>query len=508
VLLTEYLRCPPGDVPDLETILTGHLHQVGVPEELNLPEPAPARPAAGAVASGSEADTEIDRFVRNLEGPLAAISIERAPGSRPAPQPPGLANVFGWSALATAPIAFVPPLRTVAGLAAIGLGLLSWLMPGQRWLRARLAAALAVLLALAGVVVGPRVHVAARLQEDLSSPPLELARLDEPPAVLPAAAETAIAAGTIPEPVGISASTTRAPLPDQGVPQPLTEPAKVPVVSISHRWKAHAETVSSVELSSDQRHLVTASTDRSMMLWETAGPRLAFAHTNLAEPLLALTALDHSALIVSLDAMHQMQWWSLDGGIPLKSAALDPDSLIPPTISPNGRILAVGGQERRQLILHLDGDQPVRQTLAGFTSWVKLVRFSPDSVLLAIVCHDDSISLRQAGTGTLLHSFNFADASISTLEFSDNATHLVALGEQGRLRVWNCSTGALITEGQLPASRPHAIWLTGGRSGQLIAASGSRRLAGVRSGMAGRLSRHFDDRPRGRAGLHHRPSIR
>jgi hypothetical protein len=87
VVLVECLRHAPGDVPGLEPVLSEKLTHVVVPARLEFPA-ASALPGSSGMNSNSssEAETEIDAFVRRLEGPLAAMNIERTPaGSRPAP---------------------------------------------------------------------------------------------------------------------------------------------------------------------------------------------------------------------------------------------------------------------------------------------------------------------------------------------------------------------------------------------------------------------------------------
>ena len=66
------------------------------------------------------------------------------------------------------------------------------------------------------------------------------------------------------------------------------------------RWKPHAETVSTISLSADCRQVISASTDRSMAIWDLAGRRSVFVRTNLSEPVIALTALANAGVTAPL----------------------------------------------------------------------------------------------------------------------------------------------------------------------------------------------------------------
>ncbi len=476
VMLVDFLEKNPSDVPGLETLLSEHLQQVVVPERLEfVSAPLYAKATESASVPSGEADTEVEAFARRSEGPLAAMSIERtASGSRPAPPQPRFVDVFGWSALVTAMIAFVPPLRSVAGFAAIGLSLLAWLMPGRLWQRARVAASLAAVIGVLSVFIAQNVRVAARLQHPGAPLPLQVETVENITQVA-----TAGPIAQPPDAVLQAAIPILKPAPfalAQPVSRPLIEPVKQAAAEIVQRWKPHSETVSALALSSDGRYLVSSSSDRSMGVWSLVRNQLALTRTNLAEPLIALTSLTNLGIVTTLDAMHQLQWWSLDGGVPLKSHALDPDSLVPPAISPNGQVIVLGGKERRQIVLHYNTTPPSSAALGGLSSWVKLVRFAPDSLRFAVVCHDDSISLRQTASGAVLQALSFPDATIAELEFSNDGSQLLALGEQGQARLWTSSTGAVIGETRLPLNRPVASWLRGKRGNTFVAAAGHRIL--------------------------------
>lgn len=476
VVLVDCLRKAPIDVPSLETVLKDQLSQVVVPDQLDLTAPVnPVGAGTGGPVPVSEADTEVEAFGRRLDGPLAAMNIERTPGgSRSAPPAPRLVDVLAWSAVATALIALVPPFRSVAGLAAAGLGLLAWLMPGHRLQRARVAAALAAMLGIACVYIGNDVHVAARPTAGETRVPLPVAERAE-------TAEQVVVRSEL-TPVGPPALTQAVPLTTapasaaQPVSRPLTAPVQFPLATVQHRWKPHGETVATVLVSVDQKHVLSAATDRTLAMWHLGRRQSVFTRTNLAEPLITLTALTNIGIVAAVDAMHQLQWWSLDGGLPLKTVPLDPDALVPPRISPNGHIIAAGGSDRRQVVLLFDAAPAGSQTLAALSSWAKLVRFSPDSERVALACLDDTISLRRVDSGAVLRSLNFHDAAIGEVEFSPDGSRLLALGEQGALRIWNCDNGSVMGEARLPLQHPVVAWLEGGHGVKVVVAAGRRLL--------------------------------
>ncbi|HSH15603.1 MAG TPA: hypothetical protein VLD18_06200, partial [Verrucomicrobiae bacterium] len=272
----------------------------------------------------------------------------------------------------------------------------------------------------------------------------------------------------------------------QAISRPLVDLKEPPpLASVTRRWLPHTEKVTALALSADGRQLFSTAADRSFAVWNLVRDEAEFLRTDLTEPLIAVTALTNSGIVATLDAMHHLQWWSLDGRLPLKSVALDPDSLVPPVISPDGHVIVLGGKDRRQVTLHFDTLPRTSQALAGLSSWAKLARFSPDSRVLAIACHDDTITLRHTLTGAALGTLNFPDANLFDVSFSADGKRLVAVGEGGNLRVWNTANGELVGEAALAMSQPVATWLHGRRADNLlVAAKNSVVLLRVAEGLS------------------------
>jgi WD40 repeat protein len=232
----------------------------------------------------------------------------------------------------------------------------------------------------------------------------------------------------------------------------LIDPLKISPAGVLARARPHGETVSALTISTDGRYLVSAGTDRSIAVWNLAHPAPGLVRSNLAEPVIGLTSLTNVGIVTMLDAMHQLRWWSLDGAVALKSAALDPDSLVVPVISPDGHTIALGGDDRRQIRLHFDTTPPSSQIVAGLSSWAKLVRFSADSRFMAVLCLDDTVSLHQPASGNLVRRWDFADASLSDLAFSWDGRLLAAVGRDGTLRIRDALRGTVIADQPIPAS--------------------------------------------------------
>lgn len=451
VLLTDYLRVAPEQVPDLETVLVERMSAICVPSRLSFDDPEPVQPDFD---DGELETSFVTRTRRAPDGPLAAMNIEHNPaGSRPVPPPPRFVDVFGWSALVTALLALAPPLHAVAGISAVILGALAWLVPGRLRQTGRWIAAGSALLGVVCVVHAAGFRAEARRQSLEAAQPLTVATLEHSPMFAEA--------GPLEPPAEEQPSEEMVSLPDgreleeQAVPRPLLPPRTRSFVDLVDEWQAHTEPVIGVAISADNRLVIAATKDRFLAFREFASARTVFSRNDLAEPTLALNTLTNVGIVATVDAMHTVHWWSLDGGILLKSLPVNPDSVFLPVVSPDGNDIAVGGRDRRSVAIHFDRSPTVGRTINGLSSWVKFVRHFPQGGSLVVVCHDDSITIADVASGQVRQRMAFPDAAITDVALSPRAAGLLAIGANGRLRGWNVATGQLL--GDRSATGRHVV---------------------------------------------------
>ncbi|HAV61154.1 MAG TPA: hypothetical protein DCY13_02175 [Verrucomicrobiales bacterium] len=442
VLLTDYLRVAPEQVPDLESVLTAHLARVCVPTTLTFEELEEEPLTEAEIELGT---AFIHRLGEPLQGPLSAMKPGRdAVGSRPASQP-RFVDVFAWSALATALLALLPPFRAVAGISAMILGLLAWVVPGPHWQGARLVAGIAALVGLLCVSQHGGYRVEARRQLADLGEPLVVHQVETPKRIAPAQpleprSQNRPAISTSGE-----ATIDHAEPEMQPVSRPLLPPKARPFLRLMHEWQVDDVSVSLVALSADDRHVIAATQDRLLAFRDLATQHTVFSRTNLVEPMLAITTLTNVGVVATLDAMHVVQWWSLDGGLPLKTLPVNPDSVFLPVISPHGDAIAVGGPDRRSVTLHLDRSPNAGRTIPGLSSWVKLVKFFPEGDSMVIVSHDDTIAVCDLAAGQIRQRLAFPDAAIADAAISKRRG-FVAVGGRGQLRAWDLAAGRPVGE--------------------------------------------------------------
>ena len=109
------------------------------------------------------------------------------------------------------------------------------------------------------------------------------------------------------------------------------------------------------------------------------------------------------------------------------------------------------------------------EQVSGCAFFRNEVRFSPKGDVLAANSHDFTVSLYDASTGTILHTFPAHGSTVTDLAFSPNGDLLATTSDDSTLRIWSVADRELVNEYTTP---PGGYWsLVFGGDGRTLVVS-------------------------------------
>jgi WD40 repeat protein len=182
----------------------------------------------------------------------------------------------------------------------------------------------------------------------------------------------------------------------------------------------HSKAIWALAFSPDGKRLVTASTDKTAIVWDVDSGKPALP--------------------------------------PLKGHSNEVRSV---TFSPDGKTILTGSRDNTARLWDADTGQPiVKQTDFGIhDGTVRSVAFSHDGSRILTASADGWVKIWDAGTGRLLKNFLASDdgpVGIHDAVFSPDEMRIVTATEDGSVRVWEAATGKQI--GEIVAANPDDMW--------------------------------------------------
>ena len=160
-------------------------------------------------------------------------------------------------------------------------------------------------------------------------------------------------------------------------------------------------------------------------------------------------------------------------------------------ISPDGNLIATGGDDNRIILWDKEGQE--QSQLSGHTGWVLAMTFSADGKRLAGADRDGKLIVFDLNSNSSLFVLNAHKGSIYSVDWSINLNTLATAGADGYLRIWDVNTRQKVRE--VKAAEKELLGVRFSPDGTRLITSGSDGFVKEWETGSGRMIRSIEAHP-------------
>lgn len=199
-------------------------------------------------------------------------------------------------------------------------------------------------------------------------------------------------------------------------------------------YRGHSGRIWDAAYAPDGKRIASASSDRTVQVWDAAGSGTLYTYTGHADSVYAVAWSPDGARVASASFDKTVQVWDALGGNPY--------------------------------------------TYSGHSSWVWTVAWSPDGKRIASAGGDKTVQVWNAANGRHLYTYTGHTAPIFSIAWSPDSQSIASAGADGTVRIWTAGDGSPIFTYQ-PYSAPLMWSVAWAPDGKRIASASSDKTVQV-----------------------------
>ncbi|MEL6552487.1 MAG: AAA-like domain-containing protein [Cyanobacteria bacterium J06621_11] len=208
---------------------------------------------------------------------------------------------------------------------------------------------------------------------------------------------------------------------------------KLTQTHLTRTLRGHTDSVTDLAISPDGNQLVSASSDRTLKLWNQEGTLLQ-TFTGHSAPVLAVAFSPNGQVVASAGEDLSIKLWNLEGKL-LKTLEGHSGAVVDLDFNLGGNLLASASRDATIMYWDIATGRPVQQ-LQGHESDVLTIDFSPDGKQLISGSRDNTLKLWNL-QGELIDTLEGHQSRVWSVKYAPNSEQIITAGADKTARIWD-----------------------------------------------------------------------
>ena len=226
--------------------------------------------------------------------------------------------------------------------------------------------------------------------------------------------------------------------------------------------------VLSVALSSDGKILASASLDKTIKLWNVTTGKVISTFSGHQSPVLSMAFSPDGTTLASASADKTIKLWNITTGKVISTFSGHQSPVLRVAFSPDGKTLASASDDKTIKLWNITTGKVIA-TFSGHQDIVNSMAFSPDGKTLASGSADNTIKLWHITTGKLISTFSRHQSRVNSVAFSPDGKTLASASADETIKLWNVTTGKLIST--FRGHQHFVLWVAFSPDGKTLASA-------------------------------------